>query len=327
MIVNITGFSYSGKGGVKFFLNQHPDVFSQPAGKEFELLRLKDGLIDLKYALIDTWSPIRVDLAIKSFRNLFSILCSFPTSLTRPSSLFLCTGQNYNVDFPGLLDALDNFLGEICTVGYASNWPFSNYYAGICESFLIKLRSFFGFKNSSIIYYSCITESQFNNSVCNLFDFIDKSNSQLITLLDNALDPSLATCNFNFCLNNIIVDRDPRIIFLELVHNGLLNAENDKDLDLFIKNYIFSRRFLSESLPESVLLINYDIFLNDYRSYISIICDFLKIDEAPLLNDFFMNMAIEKSEKFQNYLSFSYPSFQSQLYKIESQLSNFLVYK
>ena len=36
---------------------------------EFPLIRIQDGIMDLKKALIDDWSPIRTDLAVKRFQQ------------------------------------------------------------------------------------------------------------------------------------------------------------------------------------------------------------------------------------------------------------------
>ena len=73
-IVNLTGFNFSGKGAVAAILRGMEPIKSFQHGREFEMFRLPGGFIDLRYALVDTWSPMRSDMAIRNFRKLAETL-------------------------------------------------------------------------------------------------------------------------------------------------------------------------------------------------------------------------------------------------------------
>ena len=47
MLVNVTGYSYTGKGALLAILREFENIKLMPRGKEFDLFRLNDGLIDL----------------------------------------------------------------------------------------------------------------------------------------------------------------------------------------------------------------------------------------------------------------------------------------
>ena len=73
-VVNLTGYNYSGKGAVSAILREYETIKSFKHGREFELFRMPGGLIDLRSALVDTWSPMRSDMAIRNFKKLTKIL-------------------------------------------------------------------------------------------------------------------------------------------------------------------------------------------------------------------------------------------------------------
>jgi hypothetical protein len=69
-IIDVSGFGHSGKTAVTDLFREVEGVNVHHPSFEFNLLRLPDGLIDLKRNVIDFWSPIKSDFALKRFSKL-----------------------------------------------------------------------------------------------------------------------------------------------------------------------------------------------------------------------------------------------------------------
>ena len=68
--VDLSGYMFSGKAAVIDLLREFSGYYVPDYRHEFPLLRVQDGIMDLDKALLDDWSPIRSDAAIRRFRKL-----------------------------------------------------------------------------------------------------------------------------------------------------------------------------------------------------------------------------------------------------------------
>ncbi len=75
-IIDVSGFGHSGKTAVSDLLREVKGVEAHDHSFEFGLIRYADGILDLQSNLVDNWSPIRSDRAIKRFRELCHKLAS-----------------------------------------------------------------------------------------------------------------------------------------------------------------------------------------------------------------------------------------------------------
>ena len=75
-IIDVSGFGHSGKTAVSDLLREVNGVGAHDHSFEFGLIRYADGILDLQSNLVDNWSPIRSDRAIKRFRELCQKLAS-----------------------------------------------------------------------------------------------------------------------------------------------------------------------------------------------------------------------------------------------------------
>ena len=75
-IIDVSGFGHSGKTAVSDLLREVKGVEAHDHSFEFGLIRYADGILDLQSNLVDNWSPIRSDRAIKRFRELCQKLAS-----------------------------------------------------------------------------------------------------------------------------------------------------------------------------------------------------------------------------------------------------------
>ena len=70
MIVDVSGYSYSGKGAVMDVLRDFLSVEVHQKEFEFLLIRAPDGLYDLRSTIVENPSDIRNDMAIRRFCTL-----------------------------------------------------------------------------------------------------------------------------------------------------------------------------------------------------------------------------------------------------------------
>ncbi len=86
-VIDVSGFGHSGKTAVSDLLREVKGVEAHDHSFEFGLIRYADGILDLHSNLVDNWSPIRSDRAIKRFRELCLKLASGYSKHLNPSFL------------------------------------------------------------------------------------------------------------------------------------------------------------------------------------------------------------------------------------------------
>src|SRR4051812_30054845 len=99
-VLDLSGYGFSGKHAMIDFVRELAGYHVEHFQFEFALLRIQGGILDLKTALVDDWSPIRSDAAIRRFRRLVRRLGP-RNRLADPSSWFKATGFNYDAHYGG----------------------------------------------------------------------------------------------------------------------------------------------------------------------------------------------------------------------------------
>lgn len=72
--LDLSGYMFSGKAVAIDLIREFKGYDVPYYREEFPLIRIQDGIMDLEKALIDDWSPIRSDAAIKRFIKLITKL-------------------------------------------------------------------------------------------------------------------------------------------------------------------------------------------------------------------------------------------------------------
>ena len=137
MIIDVSGYSYSGKGAVVDILRDFSSLDVHQKEFEFLLIRATDGLLDLRNHLVNNPSEIRIDMAIRRFIKLTRNLSAKPTSIFQPISLFTLQA-NYSNLFPGFDSYTMDFISNISFQNH-EYWPFPLLYQSNFDSFLEKL--------------------------------------------------------------------------------------------------------------------------------------------------------------------------------------------
>lgn len=70
--LDLSGYMFFGKAAAIDLIREFKGYYVPHYRFEFPLIRIQDGIMDLEKALIDDWSPIRSDIAVKRFRKLIT---------------------------------------------------------------------------------------------------------------------------------------------------------------------------------------------------------------------------------------------------------------
>lgn len=280
--VLIAGYGWSGSSAVVDLLKEF-NGFWDP-NIEFRLIKDSYGLIDLRYNLVEKWDPLNSDIAIKDFVWLTNHLNH------KNSKISLQQGLDYqNIFKDNFLIQTNNFLEHIIKYNYKSHWWFFDFKKTKLEYFIYKiLRKVNKNKsNNSIMHFSNCTEEEFDKwsklYINSLFSPIIKENNMQHIILDQAVpvqNPEMAQHYFdNYKI--IIVDRDPRDIYVDLINGKFLLGQDlavTHDVFKYIDWHKAMRKNLNNILKLSNikyirfedLIINYDKSINEIVTFLNI---------------------------------------------------------
>lgn len=118
-IVDVSGFSHSGKGVICDLFKEFEDFYVSDYNFEFNLLRTQDGLLD-------NWSLIRADVSIKRLKNLIRRIGP-KASFTNFESLFYSNGMNYDYFFNNKFSQIsEEYINSLIGYHYVGEWLYSS---------------------------------------------------------------------------------------------------------------------------------------------------------------------------------------------------------
>ena len=217
--LDLSGYAFTGKHAITDLMREFHGYTVAHFQFEFNLLRIQGGIRDLETALVDDWSPIRSDAAIRRFRRLASRLAA-RNSWSRPSTWFEAVGWNYDDYFKGQFSvATEQYLNAIVDSKWRTEWPYPAGEIGTLELFLRKLLQLLRIKSAfDFDYYLAAPE-----------DFLEKTRRYLASLMQAFAEPGMHTVVMNNSFEPfnpsralryfddarcIVVDRDPRDVFV-----------------------------------------------------------------------------------------------------------------
>ena len=281
MVVDLSGYSFSGKSAVYDLLTEFEGFFSHSKEFEFELMRVQGGILDLKNALVDNWSPIRSSEAIRNFYRLIKRIGGLGNARSRLAG----AGSNYDLIFPGFTEKSNQYIDSLVSASWECDWPFPLYSCDLASLLLKKSKKKLGFNSKDILYLSRPTKELFISStksyLNSLFsEVIDSENKCLV--LNNSFepfDPDKSIELFDFA-KSIIVDRDPRDIYLSAINAGSIHglevglAVTGKTVANFIDRFkIYHANPVTSS--SNVYRIAFESIVLDYEAEVNRIRSFL----------------------------------------------------
>ena len=285
-LVDISGLGHSGKTVVNHLLSEVDGFYVHSPSFEFDLIRLPDGILDLKRNIVNNWTPIRSDIQIKRFLNLCSNL-----------------DNNYQENLSVNLNELAyNFVNNLTEFKLEIHW-YDHLYSSDKDSFkyyLFKelkkikflkfLKRIIGIKLNNKKDTVRLIGSEYFERYVKLFleEVLQRDKNFIVT--NNAFEPFSPDESISFFENAycIVVDRDPRDIYLsslmaDKIYIPSYEKENNKvdydfirdqkidflgsrNVDSFIWRQLKIRQEIAKnSNSNRVLRVRYEDLVLDYE--------------------------------------------------------------
>jgi len=288
----VAGFGYSGSGAIIDLLKEFDQNYV--FGKEFRLIKDPDGIMDLENSLIQNWQELKSDIAIRRFKDLIKII-------GRKQKLFSKIGFNFNEDYnKKFFHCCEKYIDELVDIEWNGDWPYHLHDLNWFKLFVYRIKRKFSISPdlNDRMYFSSpgnrfyqITRSFLNELFLNIID-LEKHNT---IVLDQALPPYNPEKYLRYfdSVKVIVVDRDPRDVYLELSNYSSYPTDPVED---FIKYFKAQRDAVINNKSDQILRINFENLVFKYEEELERIYSFLNLslkDHKNKLTNFFP----EKSKK------------------------------
>ena len=146
--LDLSGYAFTGKHAVIDLMREFEGYHVPHFQFEFCLLRIQGGILDLKTALVDDWSPIRSDAAIRRFKQVVRRLGT-KNSRLNPRTWFEAMGYNYDEHFNHRFFVLsERYVEELVGFSWKAEWPFAIAEWSGLELFWRRVTRHLGFKDA-----------------------------------------------------------------------------------------------------------------------------------------------------------------------------------
>ena len=305
-VIAVSGYGWSGSGLYEDFLSGTELIESLEV--EFSLIKEPKGLLDLDYSLFENWDVIRAHYAIEDFLEFVSIL-------NRKNEKFgkwgLDLGTLLGVD---LEERSREFVARIAEFEYRGRTRVQHYSAGSLTSFCRKLRARLPFVSqaSQSMYLAKPTRKEFQGAVQSYIEGLLIGFESEFVLLDQAIPTSNPHRGLCYLPNAklIVVDRDPRDIYVDLIRNNALIGAELPGLRR-ARKFVKWHSKLRESVAAPSGQIEYfkfeDLVLR-FDSTVVRLAEFLGLSEEALRNSSYdlgrsaLNIGLWKHFEFQDEL-------------------------
>ena len=263
--VDLSGYAFTGKHAVIDLMREIEGYHVPHFEFEFGLLRMQGGILDLRHALCEEWSPIRSDAAIRRFKRLVRRLGS-RHSLRRPASLFEAVGWNYDDYYAGRFFTLsDAYVRELVQASWRAPWPYALVDIGGGELFVRKLLSKLRWPGALEFELHLARPAQFDEASRAYLEAVLSSNlapETTTVVMHNAFEPYAPARSLRLFARAkaIVVDRDPRDNFVQ----GRWYKPFATSVEDFIARYRMQREATDYTPHPDVLRIRFEDLVLDY---------------------------------------------------------------
>jgi len=323
--VGICGYHSTGSSALCSLLHELDEI-QMLDEREFDIIRLPDGLQDLDYSLNRFQHYETATVAIKRFKKAISD-STFGKNLISNKQKAMLTEQFINnvVQIRWNGDAPTNKIKEIFRRKY--------------RNVLSKLsRRSMHFEVLIIIYKLLFNDSrEFSMFPDNFLKHAQNYVNQLllaigqdenkITILNkcfHAYDP-VACFKYFDSPKAIVVNRDPRDLYIHTYKDGQRRAKELiplQDINSFIEYYKRSRMSIPNfNTRDDVLFINFESLVYDYENTVNLLIDFVGASSNHVKKGEKFNIGLAKS---YTQLFLNHKDFEDDIKKIEQELPEFL---
>lgn len=306
--LDLSGYMFSGKAAVIDLMREFEGYYVPNYRYEFPLIRIQDGIMDLEKALIDDWSPIRSDIAVKRFQKLVTKMSGHKRKWFSLKEEELVSWNYHQLYGEKFYQYSMDYIESLIDLKIKAVWP----YYSMCEPFheILKRR----LKKLIIILSDMLKGHGLHNKLIldeiDLFiisgdEFYEKTKSFLEKILSIPLETVETDDVHTIVMHNafepfnpwrpiryfkdakcIIVDRDPRDIYLTSLSYS--DGFNDNpgvyskiscafNVDYFIKRFVIYRNNanIDKDPKDRVLRIHFEKLVTEYEDTLKVIYNFL----------------------------------------------------
>jgi hypothetical protein len=285
-----SGYGFSGGGALRDILQEFEFGVRFPG--EFRLIKEKFGLFDLEDAIFNSIDPEKIDLAIKDFEW----LCE---KYSKKDGRFRSSGLGYNYKTGGqFLNLSNNFISKISDYQYPMSWHFYDFkksYSHVMFDRVINKFHKKPWKTYQKAHMSYPKHEVFIDAARNYIEMIlesfmvaqhkDKESTILLSKALPAYSMELLSRGVNYFKNAkvIVIDRDPRDVFTDLLKNGkkryLLNSNDIVEQAVEFVKFFKAIRINQHQIKEDdgFLFIKFEDLIYNYEKSLNLLYEFLEI--------------------------------------------------
>lgn len=288
--LDLSGYMFSGKAAVSDLISEFSGFSTPNYRSEFDLIRIPNGLADLKHALVDEWSWIRADAALRNFIKVTEVLGRSPSGLWE--KLFY-PGFGYSTKYQGFTKKTDKFVNRLTNGVWPIQWPYE--LPSLTPLAYAKLRVLSRMRGThawpEIAFHLCSGDEFIEQAKYYVEDLLvgDLKDGAVHTIVThNMLEPFNPAASFCFfdSIKSIVVDRDIRDIYMTAItysygfndivplYSRIVGAF---DIDLFIQRQRILRSKTDYSIKNNILRIRFEDLVLDYDQACQSIYTFLEL--------------------------------------------------
>lgn len=322
--VIVAGYVWTGSSALVDLLKEYKGAWE--SNVEFRLIKDSYGLTDLRYNIVENWDPLNVDNAIKDFIWL--------TKTLNQKKSIVSSGLGYGSQevFGNKFNIATNiFINKICDFRYEGTWWMTDFKCSKLQLLTKKIRRKLKLTKKEYMYYSSCNEKEFDEAVREylneLFLIGKNQDNDRFAILDQALPAQNPYLLNKFFENSkmIIVDRDPRDVYVETLNGEMLigpEIKKTRNVEIFLKwheQYHKNVNFIGKN--SNIMKLNFEDLVLNYDNTINEIEKFLDFTPQDHISKFkFFNPEI--SEK--NIGKWKTHDHLEEIYLLQEKLSEYL---
>ena len=275
--IAVSGYGWSGSGACIDILREFKGI--DGPNNEFRIIKDPYGLLDLENSLVDNWDFVRHDVAIKDFLKYCKVL-------SRGAGLFKKEGRNFskilNTDF---IKESKRYVSNMLDFKYEGFSIVHRYRFTMYQAFIYKIKCKLKRPIYTNMYFAKPSKRKFiaetKKYLKNLFQQYARDNNLDAILLDQAISVSSVEQSMKYFDNIklIIVDRDPRDIYVDMVKGKLLlsyDISKTGNVDKYIKWHKKLRNSIKNIEDNNnILFLKFEDLVCNYQSSIKKISEFI----------------------------------------------------
>lgn len=298
---DVSGLGNAGKSAVVDFVKEFSSVEASEFSFEFDLFRLPNGILDLHHHLVEDWSPVRSNEAIRSF-SLLTKRLSGSQKKKNLQAFFFSAGTGYEHRFHGKFQEYSqDYVNKFIISHFEAFWPYyliSDYpWIRAYKKILLKLKIQNRLRSPVVLADGIDFSANTTEYVNKIFNTCTDSDKEMI-ILNNCFEPFNPERPISILhqSKSVLVFRDPRDVYVSGLsadkmskkdthlmafdNNGINKSFLGSDnLDTFITRQKLYFEKLYKGHHPNIKVIRFEEFVLNYEKETNDLMTFLDLKE------------------------------------------------